>query len=151
MGDDFAHELVAAEEVEVEGCLEVFEWEVGDWLAGAGAAGVVDEDVYGAEASDDRLMQTRHRVHVRYVGDDALTADSERLDFGDGAVEGGLRATADGDVDAFAGEREGGYLAESSAAAGYEGYFALYSEVHIKSLRVRLRAWGLRGTRLSWG
>ena len=92
VGDDFAHELVAAEEVEVEGCLEVFEGEVGDWLAGAGAAGVVDENVYGADAVDDGLIEGGHGFGVGDVGDDALTADSEGFDFGDGAVEGGLGA-----------------------------------------------------------
>ena len=88
VGDDCAHELKAAEEVEVEGCLEVFEGEVGDVLAGAGAAGVVDEDVDGAESVNDRLGERGHGVDVGDIGDYALGADSERFKLGDGAVEG---------------------------------------------------------------
>ena len=88
VGDDCAHELKAAEEVEVEGCLEVFEVEVGDVLAGAGAAGVVDEDVDGAESVNDRLGERGHGVDVGDIGDYALGADSERFKLGDGAVEG---------------------------------------------------------------
>ena len=57
VGNDEAHEGVAAEDVEVEDVLELVHGEFGGVGADIAAADVVDEDVDGAQLVDDLLVQ----------------------------------------------------------------------------------------------
>ena len=66
------------------------------------AADIVDEDVDGAQLVDDLAMERGGLIGVGHVGHYADGLDSERLELGSGGVEGFTRASADGDVHAFA-------------------------------------------------
>ena len=89
--------------------------------AGAGAAGVVDQDVEPAERRDRRVDEPLAVLLDEDVGDDRDAAPAGLLDAGDDLVEVRLGARADDDVGARLGERDRDAATDPLAAAGDDG------------------------------
>lgn len=90
----------------------------------AGDAGVVDEDVHGAEFRGDCFREV---LHGGVVGDIDGVGGRAAGEVGVDRVRGGAAASGtagnDGDLGAFRGKAAGDVLADSTASSGDDGDF----------------------------
>ena len=97
----------------------------------AGLRRAVDQDVDAAERRGGLLDHALDRFVAAGVGDDRHDAAAGRLgQLGRGLLEGVLRASDDGDVDALSRQLARDGFANSTAAAGHDGGLACKLQVH---------------------
>ena len=120
----FAHQLKAAEQVQVKRRLELVQRQLGDVLPRARSARVVHEYVHGAKPVRDRLMQRGHRRRVRNIRHDAQRLCAESLQLCRRSVQRRLRPPAYGDIDALPRQRQRRVLPQPAAAARHQRHLA---------------------------